>query len=111
MLESLKLSLRISNSAYDNEIKDLMEACKLDLIISGIASTLIKDTDPLIKQAITTYVKAHFGYDNADVDKLKESYSLLKQHLAIAYSEDTLELSSLISSTSAPQPTSLEEGI
>lgn len=88
MLDSIKLSLRISsdNTAYDEEIKDLIQAAKLDLRISGVASTFIKDSDPLIKQAIRTYVKAHFGYDNSDSEKLKESYSLLKRHLAIAYS-------------------------
>lgn len=96
MLESIKLSLRISNNAYDEEINDLVEACKLDLKISGIASSLIDENDPLIKQAIKTYVKAHFGYDNADADKFKESYSLLKQHLSISYSTDNSELRNLI---------------
>lgn len=96
MLESIKLSLRISNDAYDEEIQDLIDACKLDLKISGVASTLIVDSDPLIRQAIKTYIKGHFGYDNADADKFKESYSLLKQHLAISYSEDSEELKKLI---------------
>ena len=96
MLESIKISLRINNNAYDEEINDLIEACKLDLKISGVASTLIVDDDPLIRQAIKTYVKGHFGYDNADSDKFKESYSLLKQHLAISYSEDSEELKKLI---------------
>lgn len=96
MLESIKLSLRINNNAYDKEIEDLIQACKLDLKISGVASTLIVDDDPLIKQAIKTYVKGHFGYDNADSEKFKESYSLLKQHLAIAYSIDSEELRKII---------------
>lgn len=97
MLETIKISLRISNDAYDEEINDLIDACKVDLKISGIASTLINESDPLIRQAIKTYCKAHFGYDNADSDKLKESYSLLKQHLAISYSEDNESLRQLIS--------------
>lgn len=87
MLNKIKLDLRITNQAYDEEIKDLIEACKLDLEISGVASSFIKEDDPLIIQAIKIYCKAHFGYDNSDSEKLKESYSLLKQHLAIAYSE------------------------
>lgn len=88
MLESIKTNLRINNNAYDTEVYDLIEACKLDLKLSGVASTLIKENDPLIKQAISTYVKANFGYDNSDSEKLKESYFLLKQHLSIAYSKD-----------------------
>lgn len=99
MLNSVKVSLRInsSNTAYDNEINDLIEAAKLDLRISGIASTLIVDSDPLIRQAIITYVKAYFGYDNSDSEKLKESYSLLKKHLAIAYRDDDEDTKKLIS--------------
>lgn len=98
MLNSVKISLRInaSNEAYDDEISGLIEAAKLDLRISGVASTLIVDTDPLIKRAVITYVKANFGYDNPDSEKLKESYSLLKKHLAIAYSKDDDETRALI---------------
>lgn len=90
MLTKVKEALRISekNTAYDNEITDLIEACKSDLLISGISSSFLKGEDPLIKQAIKTYCKAYFGYDNPDSEKLKESYSLLKQHLAIAYSKE-----------------------
>lgn len=88
MLEKIKLSLRINNNAYDDEVLSLIEACKLDLKISGIASSLISNYDPLIRQAIIYYCKGHFGYDNPDSEKFKESYSLLKQHLAIAYSSN-----------------------
>ncbi len=84
-------ALRLKFEAYDNEINDLIFAAKKDLKISGIASALIKDGDPLIRRAIITYAKANFGYDNPDSEKLKESYSLLKQHLAIAYSVDDIE--------------------
>lgn len=98
MLEKIKLSLRINNNAYDDEVLSLIEACKLDLKISGIASSLINVDDPLIKQAIISYCKGHFGYDNPDSEKFKESYSLLKQHLAIAYSSDNDEIKNLISS-------------
>ena len=86
LLNSCKLALRLSNDAYDNEVNDLIEACKLDLKLSGVASSRIVEGDPIIKQAIKTYCKAHFGY-NADSEKFKVSYTLLKGHLAIAYSE------------------------
>lgn len=96
MLDKIKLDLRISNSAYDEEITDLIEACKLDLTISGVASSLIIEDDPLIIQAIKTYCKAYFGYDNSDSEKLKDSYSLLKQHLSIAYAKDDDSIQELI---------------
>lgn len=98
MLEKIKQVLRINTSikAYDTEINDLIEACKLELKLSGIASSLIKDDDALIKQAIITYCKANFGYDNPDSEKFKESYSLLKQYLAIVYQSDDDTLKEIV---------------
>lgn len=81
MIESIRTALRIKNTVFDDEIIDLISACKLDLSISGIA--IIKDADPLIKQAIKTYVKANFGLDNKDGEKYMESYEAIKRHLAL----------------------------
>lgn len=81
ILEDVKIALRITTDAFDGEINDLILAAKRDLVISGITNT---DTeDPLIKRAITVYIKAHFGYDNPDSVKFQESYDLLKRHLAL----------------------------
>lgn len=81
MLESIKLALRIKSSAFDEEIKELIESSKTDLKISGI--TNIKEEDPLIRQAIKTYCKANFGLDNKDSEKYQSSYDMLKQHLSL----------------------------
>ena len=93
MLEEVKMALRISNNAYDNEITNLIDACKSDLETSGVApSYFLEETNrALIKQAILTYCKAQFGYDNQDAGRLNESYELLKQKLSIVY-HDYLEL-------------------
>lgn len=87
ILNKIKRALRINNDSYDNEIQDEINACKKDLEISGIDKFLIKDDDPLIIQAIKTYVKSSFGYDNPDAERFKLSYDLLKQHLGIVYSK------------------------
>ena len=81
MLDKVKLTLRIKNTALDAEINDLIEACKLDLSISGIK--IINETDVLIQRAIIVYCKANFGLDNKDSDKYQNSYDLLKEHLAL----------------------------
>lgn len=81
VLESIRSALRIKNKVFDDEITDLINACKLDLSISGIK--IIADTDPLIKQAVKTYVKANFGLDNKDGEKYMESYEAIKRHLAL----------------------------
>lgn len=81
ILKDVKTSLRISNTAYDIEILDLIDACKSDLTLSGILST--DDTDVLIKRLINIYVKANFGYNNLDADRLQMAYDMLKNHLAM----------------------------
>lgn len=89
MLDSIKVSLRITNTAFDNEINDLIDAANKDLNIAGV---LLKDDyDPLIKRAITIYVKANFGWDNPDAERLQESYLMLKQHLALSGDYNVVE--------------------
>ena len=85
MLEEVKSALRISNTAYNNEIQNLIDACKSDLETSGVAPSYFLEVPyrALIKQAIITYCKAQFGYDNQEATRLNESYELLKQKLAI----------------------------
>lgn len=85
MLNAIKIALRISHTAFDGEITDLIEAARQDLILSGVSSIKANDdTDQLIKRAVSTYVKANFGFDNPDAVRLQESYTMLKQHLALA---------------------------
>ena len=81
MLEKVKLALRIKSNKLDEEITDLIEACKIDLGLSGVKR--IKDTDPLIQQAIKLYCKANFGLDNKDSEKYQKSYEMLKISLSL----------------------------
>lgn len=82
LIDDVKLALRVTSTAFDAEIYDLIEASKTDLSIAGVDSII--ETDPLIKRAIITYCKAYFGYDNPDADRFAESYKSLKIHLAIS---------------------------
>ncbi len=90
MLEKIKKYLRISNNAFDEEINDLIETAKSDLIISGVTETKANDeTDSLIIRAIIIYCKAHFGWNNPDSEKLQKSYDMLKIHLALSTEYNT----------------------
>lgn len=87
LLDDVKLALRISNTAYDSEVADLIEGARMDLIQSGVSSKVAMETDnpdPLIKRAIVLYAKAHFGLDAPDSERYLESYILLKMHLSQA---------------------------
>ena len=81
MLEKVRLALRIKSIKLDEEIEDLIEACKIDLSISGVRK--INEDDPLIQRAIIIYCKANFGMDNNDSEKYQKSYDLLKQSLSL----------------------------
>lgn len=87
MLKQIKIALRINNDAYDDELQVLIEACKKDLELSGIASSNINETDPIINQAITYYCKSNFGFDNPDAERFKISYESLKSFLCLNYKE------------------------
>lgn len=81
LLKYCKLLLRqATTDAFDEEIKSLIDACLLDLKISGVGEV----EDELIKRAVGIYVKAHFGSENPDRDGLIECYRSLKIHLALS---------------------------
>jgi uncharacterized phage protein (predicted DNA packaging) len=93
LLDDVKKVLRITNTAFDTEIIDLIDAAKQDLIISGIIESKANDNaDTLIKRAITLYCKANFGWDNPDSEKLQQSYVMLKMHLSMAEDYNTAEV-------------------
>lgn len=81
MLERIKFALRIKNNKLNDEITDLIDACKIDLSVSGVKK--IDETDALIQQAIKLYCKANFGLDNKDSEKYQKSYDMLKISLAL----------------------------
>ena len=81
-LNKIKLALRISTDSFDEELRDLIDACKLDLKLSGV--TNVNEDDSLIKRAIILYCKANFGLENKDSEKYEKSYELLKQHLSLS---------------------------
>jgi hypothetical protein len=82
LFTDIKAILRISNTAYDAEITDLILSAKADLGICGLLET--SEIDPLIKRAITLYCKANFGFDNSDSAKLQQSYEMLRNHLSLS---------------------------
>ena len=89
ILDDLKISLRIGTSTFDGEITDLISAAKADLKLSGVIASKILDADPLIKRAITVYVKANFGLMNDNSEKFQMSYDMLKSHLSLSVDYNT----------------------
>ena len=60
IFDAAKKALRITVDAYDDEIRELIDAAIADLKIVDI-SWASDVTDPLVRRAIITYVRVFFG--------------------------------------------------
>lgn len=84
-LASVRHSVRLSSTAHDGELTDLINAARADLVLGGVLEEKANDEkDPLIKKAVTTYVKAEFGLDNEDADRLRASYKEQRNGLTLS---------------------------
>lgn len=84
MLNKVKLALRITTDAYDNELDSLINAALFDLGIAGVVNTDIKDA--LVLRAVITYCRVNFpaGIEPDEYDRLKMSYDEQKAQLSMA---------------------------
>ena len=83
MLAKVKLALRVTTTAYDNDLNDLIDAAKIDLGIAGVS--LPSTLDAICERAIITYCKLHFlGLSDNEWDRLKASYDEQKAQLTMA---------------------------
>jgi hypothetical protein len=79
--DAVKLALRITTTAFDSEIEDLISAAIIDLSQAGITN---EDTsDPMIRRAVITYCRLNFG-EPSDYDRLKKSYDEQKAQMGMA---------------------------
>ena len=81
LIRKVKVALRITTDAFDDEIESLIDSAVLDLGIAGVTIT----ENELINRAIITYCKLHFGdLDTAEYDRLKTSYDEQKAQMSMA---------------------------
>lgn len=80
-LDKVKMGLRISTTALDDEIADLIKAAEQDLGIAGVV--LPTSLDEICTTAIITYCKMRFGIPE-DAEWLKKSYDEQKAQLVTA---------------------------
>ena len=80
LLADIKTALRIKTDALDSEVETLIGSALYDMWRVGVNPALLDedtlDDEPnlFVKQAVTAYCKAHFGYDNAEADRFDEAY-------------------------------------
>lgn len=78
LIDTCKMAMRVTTSAYDTEIQEYINSAMLDLGIAGVE--VPQTTDALLNKAILTYVRMSFG-SPSDYDRLKESYDEQKAQL------------------------------
>lgn len=81
MINQVKRALRITTDVFDDEIGDMIDAAIADMDIAGVTNDNIGD--PLVRQAVITYCKCHFGQPD-DYDRLKASYDEQKAQMSMA---------------------------
>ena len=86
MLDKVKLALRLSGTALDGEVSDLINAAIADLRLVGINIP----GDPLLDRAVVLYAKAEFGF-NDDAERYRNAYDYLKCALSLTadYTEES----------------------
>lgn len=87
MFEKVKLALRVTTNAFDDEINDLIAAACLDMGIAGVSDTVanVDTTNALIVRAVITYCKMYFGDPSEkDFDRLKTAYDEQKAQMSMA---------------------------
>ena len=79
LINKAKLAARITTTAFDTQISDLLDAAVLDL---GVAGVEVPETiDALVTQAAITYVLMNFGQPD-EYERLKRSYDEQKAQLS-----------------------------
>lgn len=79
MLAKVKLALRVTTNAFDDEINGLIAAACADLGVVGVEVYQTTE-DPLLTRAIITYCRMNFGSPE-DYDRLKKSYDEQKAQM------------------------------
>lgn len=88
LLDDVKVACRVTSTAFDTELTDLISAAFDDLGITDINAELLTQAEtpePLIKQAVVTYCKMNFGFQSESFyNRLKGSYDEQKAQLLMS---------------------------
>lgn len=75
--DAMKKAAGLTASYFDDEIVDLVEQAKADMVRAGVPIYLVNvETDYLIKGAIKTFVQAQKAETTEESTKLMASYGL-----------------------------------
>lgn len=74
LLAKAKVTLRVSTTAFDDEIKDIISAGYEDLETRGVQIVVSENAvSPMVLRALLTYTRMYFG-DPDNWDRLRVAY-------------------------------------
>lgn len=85
LLEKVKLAMRRSDTAFDDEINDNIAAAIEDLRLAGVNDVVLGSPldYPLVVDAVVMFCRKNIGVP-ADADRLKKAYDEKKQQMLTA---------------------------
>ena len=90
IIDKVKAACRVTSSAFDSELNDLITAALKDIGITDVKPEMLVLTssgeiDALILRAVITYCRMNFGYLAVDqYNKFKASYDEQKAQLLMS---------------------------
>lgn len=94
IVERVRKPLNVTSTAFDDELRDVVEAARLDMEMSGVPRRVARDeTNADVVQAIKCFVKADQAWEEpAIAQKQLESYNAIVNKLSLTYDgRNTLE--------------------
>ena len=84
IVAACRAALRIPDDCtiYDDEIADLVSAARAALCAGGVAPAVAASDDASVRVAVKVYVKANFGMDNPDAERLMRSFVDMQTRMA-----------------------------
>ena len=79
LIDDVRTALRVTSDMTDVEIQMWIDAAKADMLRCGVKPELVNDKTmyPLVRSAITCFVKGQYGYDNSEAPRFLDSYRLM----------------------------------
>lgn len=94
IVERVRKALNVTSNAFDGELRDVVEAARRDMEMSGVPRRVARDENNAdVVQAIKCFVKADQAWEEpAIAQKQLESYNAIVNKLSLTYDDrNTLE--------------------
>jgi hypothetical protein len=84
-LSAIMLAAGLTAAYYDDDVTALITAAQQELIRIGVDSTVaVSESDPLIRQAVRTYVKSNYAESEPEAARLTMSFESQARALSLS---------------------------